>query len=94
MKTLIVSLVRQTEQGTMSPVELFWTVKKHNATVFKGAANYLKSFRADDILAWQFLAGPIVIIEIGISRFHLHFDSSCLKWLLMIFQPNLLSFSS
>ena len=28
VKALIVSLVRQTEQGTMSPIELLWTAKK------------------------------------------------------------------
>ena len=27
VKTLIDSLVRQTEQGTMSPIELLWTAK-------------------------------------------------------------------
>ena len=27
VKTLIVSLVGQTDQGTMSPIELFWTAK-------------------------------------------------------------------
>ena len=30
VKTLIVSLVRQTNQGTRSPIELFWTAKKSN----------------------------------------------------------------
>ena len=29
LKSVIVSGVRQTEQGTRSPIELFWTAKNH-----------------------------------------------------------------
>ena len=41
VKTLIVSLVRQTDQGTRSPIELFWAAKnKGKDFLYKLAKNF------------------------------------------------------